>query len=301
MHTPEVTGEGGEKTKPAWQLGDWRVQLVECGGLALDGGSMFGSVPRVLWERMISPDSAHRIPLAMRLMILEHGPTGHRYLVDTGSGDKEGAKFRERFAIQTDPDGSPVDRALSGLGLKRQDISHVLLTHLHFDHGGGVSRLEDGAPVPTFPGAEHYLQRANFQTAENPNARERASYFPDNVTPLSEVRLNLLDGDVEIQPGLSVLRVDGHTDGMQCVRVEGGGEVLYYVSDLAPTHHHVRVPFAMGYDLSPRLLMEEKTRIFKQAVEEGARIVFEHDPGVASARLRIHGDDFAVGDELIFA
>lgn len=280
-------------------FGDWKVTVFDGGGLALDGGSMFGSVPRGLWERLIEPDVRHRIPLAARLLILDHAPTGARVLVDTGVGDKEDDKFRDRFAVR-DPkspgaaDEPSLRRGLRQVGIDPDSITHVLLTHLHFDHAGGVSyRRDTGEVVPTFPDAIHWLQRKNLETAHDPNPREKASYFGDNINPLEEVDLKLLDGDEELLPGLSVTPSHGHTDGMQTVRVGGAadgppGSALYYLADLAPTQHHVRLPFTMGYDLCPRQIMREKEALFGRAFDEQAWLVFEHDPVRAAGQLVEH-------------
>lgn len=259
---------------------------------------MFGSVPRVLWERRIAPDSSHRIPLAMRLLLLRQPAAGHVVLVDTGIGDKFDARFADVFAV-VNPDRAagrlPLDVALAPYGVTRSQVTHVLLTHLHFDHGGGVSyRAADGRLELTFPHAEHFLQRANFDTASHPNERERASYLSDNVEPLREGRLTLLDGPAELFPGLTVAPSDGHTLGLQTVRIEGGGDVAYYLADLAPTQHHLHLPFMMGYDLCARKLLEEKRGLFTRAVDEQATVIFEHDPHVAAGRVRQEQGRFAL-------
>ena len=264
------------------RLGDWSVRSLRSGDFALDGGAMFGSVPRPLWERWIAPDALHRIPLALRILVLEHIPSERLVLVDAGIGDKEDAAFRERFAIRS----PPLVEALAAAGYDPARVSDIVLTHLHFDHAGGFTRRDPaGGVVPTFPAARHFLQASNRETALDPHPRERASYFPENVAPLAEVALELVDGDAEVLPGIRVERSDGHTIGMQTVRIEGGGRVVRYLADLAPTHHHVRIPYTMGYDMCARTLMEEKERLFAAAREEGAVLLFEHDATVAAATL----------------
>ena len=278
-------------------LGDWRVHILECGRLSLDGGAMFGSVPRALWERHIAPDDRHRIPLAMRLLLLEHAD-GARVLVDTGVGDKYDDRFRDMFKVRNPvavAGRTPLETVVAAAGTAPEAITHVVVTHLHFDHGGGVSRragshVEDsdvgGSGVePVFPGAEHFLQARNLETARQPNARERASYLPANVEVLSAVPLGLLDGACEILPGLSVIPSEGHTAGMQVVRPEGGGQVVYYVADLSPTRHHVHLPYSMGYDQCARQVLEEKSALWPRVVEEDAVVVFEHDPVFAAGTI----------------
>jgi len=274
------------------ELGDWRVRVLDGGRLSLDGGAMFGSAPRALWERLIVPDERHRIPLAMRLLLLEHRVAGHRVLVDTGIGDKFDERFRDLFDVRNpvaSAGSSPLATLLAAHGLAVDDITHVLLTHLHFDHAGGVSIRDGERVVPSFPRAEHFLRRANLAEAEAPNPRERASYLAENVAPLHDTRLTLIDDDAEILPGLRVERSDGHTVGLQTVRVEGGGRVLRYVADVAPTAHHVHLPITMGYDLCSRQLLGEKERLWRAALDEEATIVFEHDAEVALARIAFDG------------
>ena len=263
------------------ECGEWRVRTFLSGALALDGGAMFGSVPRPVWERMIPPDDRHRIPLALRLLILENDTTGRRVLVDGGMGDKEDAAFRDRFAVV----GEDLRTSLSAEGVDPDSITDVIITHLHFDHAGGLTRREGDEVVPTLPGARHYLQTSNRDNCLAPNARERASYLRVNIDPLTEIDLQLVDGTAEILPGVSVERSDGHTLGMQTVRVEGGGRVVRYLADLSPTHHHIRLPFTMGYDMSAQTVMAEKEALYEAVREEEAILLFEHDPAVAAATL----------------
>ncbi|MCI0652153.1 MAG: MBL fold metallo-hydrolase [Planctomycetes bacterium] len=270
------------------RFGDWRVDLLECGRFALDGGAMFGSVPRVLWERWIAPDASHRIPMVMRVLLLRNEALAASVLVDAGIGDKFDERFRSMFDIHhpgVAAGRTPLAHALGGAGVAPERITHVVLTHLHFDHAGGSTVRAGGEALPAFPRARHFLQAANLETAARPNLRERASYLPENFEPLRALPLDLLRGSEEILPGLRVFVSNGHTQGMQCVRLEGGGGVLYYLADLAPTHHHLRVPYTMGYDLSAREIMEEKQRLWPRIIEEEAVIVFEHDSQLAAATL----------------
>jgi glyoxylase-like metal-dependent hydrolase (beta-lactamase superfamily II) len=285
------------------QLGDWRLDLLECGRFALDGGAMFGSVPRLLWENLIPPDPQHRIPLAMRLLLLRHRTANHIVLVDAGIGAKFDPRFQEMFAVQNPPaprassplESTPLAGVLASAGVRVVEVTHVVLTHLHFDHAGGATVRAGGDVVPQFPRAEHFLQRANLDEARAPNPRERASYLADNVEPLaSAARLTLLDGAAEVLPGLSVEPSDGHTRGLHTLRVEGGGRAVYYVADLAPTSHHVHLPYTMGYDLCVRTILEEKRRLWDRAIAEEAIIVFEHDPYVRCGRMEVEGGRYRI-------
>lgn len=263
-------------------VGDWTVRTFRSGGLSLDGGAMFGSVPRPMWERLIAPDPLHRIPLALRLLLLENPTEGRLVLVDGGVGDKEDEAFRDRFAVE----GSALPAALREAGVDPAAVTDVVITHLHFDHAGGLTTRDSaGTVVPTLPQARHFLQVSNRENCLAPNARERASYLRENIDPLAEIDLELVEGDVEIMPGVRVERTDGHTTGMQTLRIEGGGSVVRYLADLAPTHHHIRLPFTMGYDMCAQTVMEEKARMLAAAREEEATLLFEHDPVVAAAKL----------------
>ncbi|MBT6452073.1 MAG: MBL fold metallo-hydrolase [Planctomycetes bacterium] len=262
-------------------LGRWKATIIDGGSLSLDGGAMFGSVPRVVWERCIEPDTEHRIPMKTRLLLLEDSRSDRVVLIDAGVGDKEDPAFRDRFAIQL-PEGTgeaPLRRAIRSVGVDPQRVTDLILTHLHFDHVGGATELDrEGQSTALFPDATHWVQQANWDTGLSPNARERASYLRQNIEPLAAAPLEKIDGNGEILPGISVERVDGHTVGMQTVRIEGGGRVMRYLADLAPTWHHLRAAWTMGYDICAITVVEEKQRMLQAALEEQALLVLEHDP-----------------------
>lgn len=257
------------------EIAGYTVRTLSGGGLRLDGGAMFGNVPRVLWERGQPADAAHRIALATRLLLLEGD--GRRILVDTGTGHLWDEKECAMFAVSA-PEEPPVVTALAAMGLKPEDITDVVLTHLHFDHAGGVSRLgPDGDPVPTFQDARHHVQRRNLEAAKDPHPRERASYLGRHIEPLLKTDLVLADGEGEILPGITVTPSDGHTPGLQCVQVGRGKGSIVFPADVAPTADHLRAVWTMGYDLCPRTIIEEKTALLERAEDEGAIIVLEHD------------------------
>lgn len=270
-------------------LGRWRARTIDGGGLHLDGGSMFGSVPRVVWQRCIAPDSQHRIPLATRLLLLEDSESQRIVVIDAGVGDKEDAGFRERFDIRlpAGSDEAPLRRSIRAAGIDPERVTDLILTHLHFDHVGGATQLDGaGDSTAVLPAARHWIQDSNWLNGLSPGVREKASYLPGNIEPLEGASaLERVDGDCEILPGISVERVDGHTAGMQIVRIEGGGKVLRYLADLAPTRHHLRVPWTMGYDICAHTVVEEKERILRAALEEEALLVLEHDPHFAFAEV----------------
>ncbi len=276
------------------KLGDWTLHTVDTGYLWLDGGSMFGSVPKPLWSRTNPPDERNRIRLAMRCMLLRgHGRT---VLVDVGMGDKFPAKLRDIYRLEPEPS---LVHSLAVLGLAPGDVTDVVLTHLHFDHAGGATVLTADGLRPSLPNARWYVQRRNWENAHAPNPRERASYMPENYDALMQAGvLTLWDGPVEPWPGLETLLVNGHTRGQQVVRVAGGGEVAYFVTDLIPTAAHVRIPFVMGYDVAAIETMEEKRVLLTRAAHENAWVVLEHDPDTALARPVADGDDFTWGQRV---
>jgi glyoxylase-like metal-dependent hydrolase (beta-lactamase superfamily II) len=269
-------------------LGEWTLHTVEAGFLWLDGGSMFGSVPKPLWSRTNPADERNRIRLAMRCVLLRgHGRT---VLVDVGLGDKLPDKLRDIYRVEPEPS---LEHSLSALGVRPADVTDVILTHLHFDHAGGSTRRGANGLEPTFPSARWYLQRRNWDNAHAPNPRERASYMPENYDALETAGvLTLWDGPAQPWPGIETMTTHGHTRGQQVVRVEGGGQVAYFVADLIPTAAHVRIPYVMGYDMAAIETMEEKRVLLSRAAQERAWIVLDHDPDTALARPVADGDDF---------
>ena len=272
--------------------GDWTVHAVETGFFALDGGSMFGSVPRPLWARLQPPDERNRIRLAMRCMLLVGH--GRRILVDDGIGEKFAPRLAEIYGIENEV---TLERSLADLGWTVNDITDVVLTHLHFDHAGGSTRREGGGLVPRLPRATYHVQRRNLENARRPNPRERASYLPENFEPLAEAGvLEVWDGPRTPWPGVEVFTADGHTRGQQMLRVGDVGAGAYFVADLIPTSSHVRIPYVMGYDVAAIETMEEKRAMLTRAAAEEAWVLLEHDPAVAWAKPAAEGDDFAWSD-----
>ena len=274
---------------PTLAIGSWRVTTLETGYLWLDGGSMFGSVPKPLWSKLQPPDERNRIRLAMRCLLLEGDE--HTILVDDGIDEKFPPKLKEIYRLENDE--HTLDRSLLAHDLTTADITDVVLTHLHFDHAGGSTRLDRGQLVPRFPHARYHVQKKNLANARRPNPRERASYMPDDFEPLATLGvLDEWDGPQKPWPGVEMFTADGHTRGQQLLRVSGPQGTLYYVADLIPTASHVRIPFVMGYDVAAIETMEEKRALLTRASEERAWIVIEHDPLVAMARPKAEGDDF---------
>jgi len=271
------------------RIGDLTVHALQAGLQQLDGGAMFGVVPKTLWSRRIAADDRNRIPLGMRCLLVEH-PDG-LVLVDTGVGDKESAKFHEIYGVENAPLGSTgptqLESALAEAGFSASDVRLVVNTHLHFDHAGGNTRLGTaGAAVPSFPDARYVVRRGEWDWAQRANERTSASYFPHNYEPLAASgQLELVDADVELLPGLSLRHTPGHTPHHQSVILESAGQRLLYLADVCPTASHVPLPWIMGYDVEPLVTLESKRRLWADAIREGWTVMFEHDAEVAWATI----------------
>jgi glyoxylase-like metal-dependent hydrolase (beta-lactamase superfamily II) len=263
------------------KLGNLEFHIISDGHCYLDGGAMFGVIPKPLWEKKAKPDARNRIQLAMNCLLVVAG--GKRILVETGAGTKWSHKLRDIYGF----DGSRLVNGLRHHGLGPDDIDVVVNTHLHFDHCGGNTRVEKDKVVATFPHARYVVQRGEFEHAVNPTERDRASYFDDNYVPLCEAnKLSLLEGDRAIAPGVELIRVPGHTANMQCVKLSGGGKTAFAFADLVPTTAHLPLPWIMGYDLYPLTTLENKKRWITQAIREEWLALFVHDPAVAAGYIR---------------
>lgn len=256
-------------------FGKYQLTSIETGRFALDGGAMFGTVPKVLWDKQIPSDDNNRIEMALRTLLIQGN--GKNILIDTGMGHKWNDKQQSMYNLTYHQ--YTLKNSLQQIGLTKDDITDVILTHLHFDHVGGATELDGTDIIPTFKNAQFYIQKKNLEWAKEPNEREKASYLPDNFLPLiHHNRLNYLIGEEELFPGIHVLPFDGHTMGMQCVKIDGDKEAVLYCADLVPTSAHIPLPWIMGYDIQPLILLDEKRKILQQAFEENWTLFFEHDP-----------------------
>jgi len=264
-----------------FEFGEFEIWTLETGHFRLDGGAMFGHVPKTLWEKKIQPDELNRIPLGLRCLLIR--TPQYVALIDAGMGNKWGSKGEELFKLEV----TDWETLLMGAaGLRPKDVNHVIVTHMHFDHVGGLTRLgEDGKTLgPVFKNAQHWVQKSNFMYASDPSPRERASYRDENWNAwVHRKQLEIVDQDLkeeprQLLPGLFVERSDGHTIGQQIVHLRPkSGEEIVYAGDLLPTQHHVKESWGMSYDSQPMLLVEEKRHLLERAAKKNWTVILEHD------------------------
>lgn len=276
-------------------FGDWRIHAVQAGGQQLDGGAMFGVVPKTLWSRRIPSDEMNRIPLGMRCLLIEHAD--ELVLIDTGSGNKENDKFQSIYAIDNKgADGrTALEDGIREAGFKPEDVTLVINTHLHFDHAGGNTyRDAEGHVSASFPNARYTVQRGEMDWATNTNERTAASYFTHNWQSIIDAkRMVLTEGGVEIIPGISVTLTPGHTPYHQSVVLTSGGETACFLGDVCPTTHHLPLPWIMGYDVEPLVTLESKRHLLKRALDEQWMLIFEHDAHHGWGRVANDGKAYA--------
>lgn len=265
------------------KIGKFQIDVVTTGGLALDGGAMFGVVPKALWQRAYSEsDELNRIPMASRPLLVRWDDKV--MLIDSGSGNKLGEKFEKIYQLENKK--CDISFGLSHYGLTPDDITDFVYTHLHFDHSGGSTKIDNGEVVPVFNNAKHYVQKRQYDWAMKPTMKDRASFMQENWEPVRAAgNFELLDGEGDIYKGISTLIVDGHTQGMQMIKISDGGETLLFGADLTPTTAHISYPFIMGYDNFPLTTLAEKEKHFPIAYEDKWTIVFEHDAFTQAGKL----------------
>jgi len=256
-------------------LGQIKIHSLRNGYFYLDGGAMFGVVPKTLWEKKCPADEQNRIRLGLNSILIITGKS--LILVETGIGSDLEQKFFDYYSVERDPGLLP---SLQKLGYQAEDINFVINTHLHFDHcGGNTYKNEKGEDVPTFPNARYIIQKGEWKYALNPAERDKQSYLAQNFLPLEKFGLlQFVDGNEKITEGVEVVLVPGHTSRHQCVKIHSEGKVLFFLGDLVPTSAHIGLSYVMSYDLFPLETMENKKRIFEQAVDEDWILAFNHDP-----------------------
>lgn len=291
------------KKTSALRIGPYELFALEPSYFALDGGAMFGTVPKNLWSRSNPADDQNRIKMQTRILLLKG--QNRSILVDVGLGgqfvekygEKIGSKFGALYKVESE---EGLSKALAEVGLRPSDVTDVILTHLHFDHAGGATSFREGRVVPFFEKATYYVQASHLEIARRPNIRERASFFGVNFEPLMEGgQLQVVGGPQRnLLSNISVTLSSGHTEGMQIVHIHDEKTTLIYCADLIPTASHIRRAWIMGYDLQPIKIIEEKEQLLSEAANQHWILFFEHDPEIQAARIGRDGDDFMLVEKI---
>ncbi|UCH64712.1 MAG: MBL fold metallo-hydrolase [Ignavibacterium sp.] len=274
------------------KIGKYNLRIINSGFFGLDGGAMFGIIPKVLWQKTNPPDDANRIKLATRHLLLES--SSKKIFIDVGMGTKWDEKLKKIYAVD---ENHSMTQALNGAGLKFEDITDVILTHLHFDHAGSSTILVNGKIMPTFPNAKYHVQKEQFDWAKKPSEKDKGSFVNDDFVPLAEEGvLNFINGNEQFDDEIQFLVTNGHTFGQQLVKISDSSNTVLQCADLMPTMSHIPVPYIMGYDVQPLITVREKNEILPIAVEENWKLFFGHDPEVAFATVKQTDKGFRVAE-----
>jgi len=277
------------------QIGKYKLTAIETGTFALDGGAMFGIIPKALWERSNPADEKNRITLGGRCLLLQSEK--RNVLIDTGIGNGWDEKFSKIYNL--DFSNSFLAKSLKKAGLERENITDVILTHLHFDHTGGAVVFNNGKPQPAFPNAKYYIQQKHFDWAKNPSIKDKGSFITNRFLPLAEEGvLTFTDENFQLDDEISFVVSNGHTFSQQLVKISDGNNTLLYCGDLFPTSSHIPLPYVMGYDLQPVKTIEEKLSILPKAVDEDWLLFFEHDPFFAAGKVAKKEKGFFVSEKM---
>jgi glyoxylase-like metal-dependent hydrolase (beta-lactamase superfamily II) len=276
-------------------LGGYEIHSIETGRFALDGGAMFGVVPWVFWSKTNPPDSRNRITLAARCLLLIGN--GRVILVDNGNGTKWPDKLKDIYRLDNSRYG--LEQSLAERGISPDDVTDVILTHLHFDHCGGSTKISGGKVVPTFRNAVHYVQREHWNLSQHPSEKDRGSFMKEDFALLHESgMLTFVDGEKELFPGIRMIVCNGHTSAQQLPFISDGSATILFCCDLVPTVSHIPFPYIMGYDVRPLVTLEEKKSILSRAEREGWILFLEHDPDTQAITLKQGEKGFVVDKKL---
>ncbi|MCI0706615.1 MAG: MBL fold metallo-hydrolase [Ignavibacteriae bacterium] len=277
------------------KIGPYEIHTLETGRFALDGGAMFGIVPFVFWSKTNPPDDRRRINLAARCLLIRGN--GKIILVDDGNGDKWNDKLKDIYRLDTSQ--QDIVRSLKKHGLTPDDVTDVILTHLHFDHAGGSTVRMNSEVVPTFKNAKYYVQKKHWELSQNPTEKDRGSFMRDDYMPLKEHGvLELVDGEFEIFPGIEMLVCNGHTAAQQLPKISDGKTSLLFCCDLFPTVSHLPYPYVMAYDVRPLVTIEEKKKVLGRAYEEKWVLFFEHDPATEAVTVKPSEKGFVIDQKM---
>ncbi|MFC2088667.1 MBL fold metallo-hydrolase [Calditrichota bacterium] len=279
-----------------FQMGEFQLFSLDTGRFALDGGAMFGVVPKNLWNKTNPADEQNRIELALRCLLIKG--KDKNILIDTGIGEKLDEKLKNIYKV--DHSQNTLEKSLAEVGLLNEDITDVIISHLHFDHTGGTTFEKNGELLPTFPNATHHIQKEHWDWAISPAEKDIASFIKDNFSVIEKSgKLNLLDGPQELYPAIEILVLYGHTLGMQAVKISNGNNTLLYCADLIPTASHIPIPWVMAYDNNPLITIEEKKRLLPRAVKENWILFFEHDPFRAAGTVQQTDRGYSLNEDIV--
>ncbi|MBZ0203413.1 MAG: MBL fold metallo-hydrolase [Ignavibacteria bacterium] len=278
------------------KIGNYKLHSVQTGLFRLDGGAMFGVVPKPLWSKTNPADDRNRIDMCMRSLLLVSADK--KIIIDNGVGYKLSDKLNDIYGV--DHSKFTMEHELKTLGYSTNDITDVILTHLHFDHAGGSTKTnENGKLSLMFPNAICHLQKKHWEWGQNPSERDKASFMPENYNPIKEAgKLLLYDGDTKFDDTISLLTVSGHTPFMQLVKLSDDENTMLFTADLFPTTSHIPLAFIMGYDLFPLTTLDEKKKFLPQIVKENWLLFFEHDAFTETCRVQQTEKGFAVHDKM---
>ena len=278
-------------------LGDFELYTILAGDIKLDGGAMFGVVPKTLWSKGIKADEKNRIQMTMRCLLIKSNKTGRVYLIDNGAGDKFDEKMTSIYGL--DYSNHTLSASLQYHGFTFDNVTDMIFTHLHFDHCGGTTSFDNEDLVFNFRNATHYIHKDQWKTATKPNAREKASFLKENMQPMkSSDQIRLIDDDHIFEPGLSVLVMNGHTRGQILPKIEADGKTIVYAADLLPTHVHIPLAWVMGYDMYPIQTLEEKKAFLESAANKNWYLYLEHDYYKEVVQLKKEDKKYKVGNTL---
>jgi glyoxylase-like metal-dependent hydrolase (beta-lactamase superfamily II) len=269
------------------RAGAWRVTALSDGTMRLDGGSMWGVVPRTLWAELTPPDAENRIPLALRPFLAERD--GVKAVIEVGIGERWEPKWRSIYAIEREV---TLESSLRACGVAPEEVTHVVASHCHFDHIGAQVVRRDGKLVPLFPNARHFAPRIEIEVAKHADHVRRASYRAEDVVPIEEAGLlAAYEGDAELLPGIRAHDASGHSDGVSVITInEGGpGETAIFWADVVPTSHHIQPPYIMAYDIDVPRSFASRSRWLERVAREGWTGLFYHDADHAFGRIRREG------------
>ena len=278
------------------KIGNFELHSILTSGFRLDGGAMFGIIPKPLWEKKAPADKLNRIEMVTRSLLLVNDQ--QRILIDTGNGDKWEEKFRQIYDINVEMEN--INKSLNSVGFTTEDITDVICTHLHFDHVGGNTMKKSGKIVPTFQNATYWIQRENWELANAPSEKDHGSFREEDWRILAENRMiELVNGKEQFIPGIEILLSHGHTTGQMHPIISDSEQKIMYGGDLIPMAAHIALPWVMAYDINPVLTVQEKKKLLPQVVDEQWILFFEHDPHHQAATIKYDGRNFSLDHSII--